>query len=931
MSLYYNNEKTENNEYLKMVDQFYKKQSIKNKVISMSLKKYMPNEKDLKIEKFIKDFLLENEITGNNILTIPLNPKYPFDGELYSYAIQKEYKNENDFLYLIYFLKFYDSFNNLLVKINNEEEKTFLFGQIVNKIKIEEKEEKDILFKLGENPEKFYFLLNGSVTRLIPYKYEYVMDKHEYFIYLKYIYKLDEIELFNMILQENEESFNKGEVIHFILGDKNMKFQGEALNQMRNMEKSYVAKLFDNNFNENNFNNKKCIILSKNKKTYDDIVKGDYYASCLDEHIKKIKVPIDEYINNLKPIYFKEKNEDLVKKSINLYTYKIDKEIKVGEHLEELEEKSNKRVSTIICDTNCIFGYFLKNEYYDCIKITQTKFHKNDINFLLQNELFSNLNFREFDKNYYHLFELVKKYQNQKLFIQGEINDYIYFIKQGEVTVSFDGNINDIYRIIALRGGPKNKKELDINYLKRYFSTDLDNNIFLENKCFDLFRINENFPIGLEDYLDEENDNKELFNVFCNMDSEVLAIKKEDFDFIIYKESQIKKVKEKYLLKRNDLLIEKLNTLKNSLIQKYILEKYKIKAILPELNDEVSLFSKKKKKLEKKTIFLSPKRKNDLSYIDNKLNPKSYREITSALRQKEQGMEQENDEQSEEQKNDYNKENSNINIDNNQNNKSNDYDSSINENTKNDNNNINNNDIKSMNKPKKRKSIILKSIRFKNSPLKNESKQNEEILKLLSQKSNQVISTHKNKKSELDPLDKIYKDLKGPLISNSKSIKNYDNIKNNNGGYYITSFKVFSPIKPHRFMPKERKIILPQKPIFGFLSKKMKEIKVPKAISQDKSSVILKTDKNLHDLYYDKNNKLISTLNFHKNMDIKNNSIFNNIKVNNSFDYKIIKNLGKKHTGIITDNINERNSEYRNSLIFPKIFNNSINRNLNNI
>ena len=132
-------------------------------------------------------------------------------------------------------------------------------------------------------------------------------------------------------------------------------------------------------------------------------------------------------------------------------------------------------------------------------------------------------------------------------------------------------------------------------------------------------------------------------------------------------------------------------------------------------------------------------------------------------------------------------------------------------------------------------------------------------------------------------------------------------------------------------MPKERKIILPQKPIFGFLSKKMKEIKVPKAISQDKSSVILKTDKNLHDLYYDKNNKLISTLNFHKNMDIKNNSIFNNIKVNNSFDYKIIKNLGKKHTGIITDNINERNSEYGNSLIFPKIFNNSINRNLNNI
>ena len=33
------------------------------------------------------------------------------------------------------------------------------------------KDEKSYLFKLGENAEKFYFLINGEVTRLIPKKY----------------------------------------------------------------------------------------------------------------------------------------------------------------------------------------------------------------------------------------------------------------------------------------------------------------------------------------------------------------------------------------------------------------------------------------------------------------------------------------------------------------------------------------------------------------------------------------------------------------------------------------------------------------------------------------------------------------------------------------------------------------------------------------
>ena len=45
----------------------------------------------------------------------------------------------------------------------------------------------------------------------------------------------------------------------------------------------------------------------------------------------------------------------------------------------------------------------------------------------------------------------------------------------------------------------------------------------------------------------------------------------------------------------------------------------------------------------------------------------------------------------------------------------------------------------------------------------------------------------------------------------------------------------------------------------------MKEITVFKNKSYEKSSVILKTEISPHDLYFDRNNILISTINFNKN------------------------------------------------------------------
>ena len=613
-----------------------KREVKKSMILNMKREEIISNDK--KAENIIDNIISEKNIALNEIINIPISEKYPFDGYLFSYIIQKQFKSEKDLYFLIHFLKFYDAFNDLLKKMYNIEEKIFLFNQMVNKIIIETKEENDILYKTGEISEKFYFLLKGSVIRLNVRQYEVNMNKFEYFLYMKYLYKLDENKLLNLILKENEEVFDKYELLYFILGDKSIKYSGEYLKQIRNMEESYVTqRLIPNEMLEMNYNNDKKIVLFETEKTLDDVLKGDYVISLTEGNIKKINVGIKDYLENLNPIEFEGGNDDLIKNNVTLFTYDIDKEINVGEHLEELDSKKiQKRNSTIICNKDCIFGVIIKKDYISCLKITQTKFHKNDINFLISNELFSMMNFREFDNNYYHLFEYKKLHEKHSLFEQGEISNKIFFLKKGEICVTFEGSFNDIYRIISLKGGPKNRKSLDINYIKRFHSINLDENIFRQKHKFTIFKIKENFPIGLNDFLDEENDFKILFNAYCIMDSEVFMISKENFDEILFRENEVRKIEKNYVIKRKKILIDELNALKNGLIQNYISEKFNIKLELPYLFDDSPLLSKSKSnKKSYLTKLTKPKKKkfNQLK-LDTKMNGELLIEMSKAIRTK---------------------------------------------------------------------------------------------------------------------------------------------------------------------------------------------------------------------------------------------------------------------------------------------------------
>ena len=833
--------------------------------IAISPKKYEPNENDKKAEKIIDLILSNNNIQLNELINFPISQRYPFDGNLFSYLIQKINRTEKDNYFLVYYLKFYDTFNNTLKKIYNDKEKLFLFNQIINKIKIEEKSQNDILFKIGDNAEKFYFLLKGSVMRLNTIKYESIMNKFEFFLYMKYLYKIGEIRLFNLILKENEEIFDKYEVLYFILEDKNMKFSGDSLKQLKRMEATYVSERIEaNKMLDMNHNNTNKIVISETPKFLDDILKGDYVVPLFEGHIKKINIPIKDYLKNLKPINFNEDNDELIKKRVILYTYDIDKEIKVGENLEELDLKlMQKRSSTVICNNHCIFGFFYKKEYISCLKITQTKFHKSEISFLLGNELFSTLNFREFDNNYYHLFEFEKKSQKNMLFEQGEKNDNIFFLKNGEINVNFEGSFDDLYRIIGLKGGPKNRKMLDINYIKRFHSINIDENIFKEKHLFNLFKIKENFPIGFEDFIDEENDNKILFNAFCVMDSEILSISRQKFNQILYKENEVRKTKHNYVMKRKKLLIDELNVLKNGLIQKYIKSKFNINIDLPYLFDESPLLSKPK--IKQKNFLIKPNlRKNNLLKIDTKINNNLIKEMKFILNEIR------------------NKDNLN----------SQKYDFLYSENNQLSNERINNSKkeehFNSITSTFRRGANSFKIMNIKDLSKKNKINNN--------QNSKVILNSRKKNEQNLDPYDKIY-----------NTLKSEDKNKNDDFSY----LNMLYPPHPNKHISKSKKIIFKNK--------------IHKVNSFDKSTKLTKLDKTNNNMSNSEkmHKNLISSFNIINNKKKFNDGTklkFGNFHLKEIFNinYKLGKIWEKKK--ILDDNDQHNNRDInKNDLRLPKI------------
>ena len=422
------------------------------------------------------------------------------------------------------------------------------------------------------------------------------MNKYEYYSYMKHLYfKLDENEIFNLIIKENDSKFSKLDTLKYIFNVPGFKFLPGVHSILDYLEKLYSEKdTLKIDEGKHEIEKKTTNILIRYKQDMlkiNNILKNDYvlpvnkmnYLFGGDDskennnkklNIEKKIISLEKYLNSLTPIIISGNRESTIEnKLITLYKYSLDEnQIIPGVSLENLNINDNeKRQYTIICDTDCIFGTLSKKTYSFITKERQVKFHKNDIAFLLKNELFAQINIHAFGVKYFGYFETMTFKEGTFLLEQGKKSNKIYFLIKGESEVTLNANIYDLYELIKLKGGQENSFIKDSNYFKRFYSVNIDKNFYEIKRNFKIFNIKENFPIGLEDYSDNITQNN-LFSVKCTVEGKVLAIDKKKFNDIVIREKSVSDAKIKMINESNNVILQRLESLRNHLFQNFLNE-----------------------------------------------------------------------------------------------------------------------------------------------------------------------------------------------------------------------------------------------------------------------------------------------------------------------------------------------------------------------
>lgn len=363
--------------------------------------------------------------------------------------------------------------------------------------------EKRILMRYGDEGEKFYILLNGTVAIIVPRKKSINISLNEYFRYIALLIIYKEQQILKQVIKENKNMYLieiPGIDYFFTISNDinplilikniylNIKYKGELpfsnnkskemINNDKYRKKSGKKKRKSNTlkFNYKDLENEffkveefLYIYLTEEELNY-------YYNSLIDEKYDifeiddNISISPENYVKriqnysfnvnstkNKKLKNFNEKIRDIMNNEkkvikLNLYEYNILVELNSGDMFGEaaLSAPSLKRNATIMTLTECHFGCLNRKIYQKHIqKATETN-KKNIINYICSIGIFNKFPKDIMSKKYYSSLVFKKNKKNDLIIKQKEINNNIIIIREGIYEIIFNGNMNDIYNLINI-------------------------------------------------------------------------------------------------------------------------------------------------------------------------------------------------------------------------------------------------------------------------------------------------------------------------------------------------------------------------------------------------------------------------------------------------------------------------------------------------
>ena len=367
------------------------------------------------------------------------------------------------------------------LKLDNESyEKLLLICAI--EMKVIKFNKNTIIYKISNIPDNIYLIISGKINVIKLIKDDIEMSGLEYFSYLMNLKKNNEIERFNLTINENNNIFNINindkDIIEFY-------FLRNVINQVLND--------FDINFKEIlNLCNLTAEFFELDSNKIDNL-------NYIKDNVKKILSKIPQLLENQIP-YYLFFQDNYFKKKISIYNYNITSTLQPGDFFGYYSQDKNKREETIKTIENCILLYFENKQFDYYVSKAKYSLIKKEIDFLQENYIFGKIHKKKFERVYFNYFTL-EEYNKGDILTEEFIPlKNVYFIKNGEVDLYSKKNSVQIQSLLnKFQKVYKNNKNFNI-----YKYNNLKTNVielkkeFEENKLTKIVSLKDKEIIGLE-------------------------------------------------------------------------------------------------------------------------------------------------------------------------------------------------------------------------------------------------------------------------------------------------------------------------------------------------------------------------------------------------------------------------------------------------
>ena len=185
------------------------------------------------------------------------------------------------------------------------------------------------------------------------------------------------------------------------------------------------------------------------------------------------------YLNSPMHLSIKCESHVAENEEFNLFQYYEITRKKRGDTFGELalQHDDNQRTGAVMTLSDTVLGYLTKNDYDMSLSDIELRKRKKDVNFIMSFSIFSQMNWFVFENKYFNFFKKEKYVQGEKIMCQGQKNQKLFFIMDGQFEISTTVTLKKIFYLLKLKTGNNfDIKQRPMNYKSYNFRLYISSN-----------------------------------------------------------------------------------------------------------------------------------------------------------------------------------------------------------------------------------------------------------------------------------------------------------------------------------------------------------------------------------------------------------------------------------------------------------------------